>query len=199
MTEASTPPPVLRIEPLAPEGFDVFARYLAAHVAENGTPGTGWFQPLPHGTPLEPARLDAFRKGLSIAVGQPAWRRAWVARRLDGSIAGHVDLRARPEPYTLHRCLLGMGVDTGDRGRGLGRALLAHAIAWAGSTPGLDHLDLMVLANNTPALRLYETMAFTEMERITDHFRIDAQRLTSISMTRPLKAEPNPSERRRAT
>ena len=34
----------------------------------------------------------AFIKGLNVAVGQPGWRRLWLALGPTGNIAGHVDL-----------------------------------------------------------------------------------------------------------
>jgi hypothetical protein len=100
--------------------------YLDDHLRDNGRDGTPLFQPM--------ARADSFfpvEKRAAFVVGT---MRRWAASRAgaapgsrsmpDGLIAGHVDLRARPERLAQHRCLLGMGVhrDFAARaGRGPGR------------------------------------------------------------------------------
>jgi ribosomal protein S18 acetylase RimI-like enzyme len=182
-------------EPLRAEAFDAFAAYLRAHVAENGSPPVGYFQPLPRGTPLPDAFEANFRQGLAIPIGTPGWRRAWLARDARGEIAGHVDLRAHREPHTTHRCLLGMGVRGDLRGRGIGARLLAHATDWARAEPSLEWMDLMVLENNAPAVALYRRAGFTARGTTPDHFRVDGQRLASLAMNLTLKAAPSANAR----
>ena len=52
---------------------------------------------------------------------------AWTVIGPDGQIAGHIDLRARMEKASGHRCLLGMGVQRAWRRQGLGAALIGTA------------------------------------------------------------------------
>jgi len=61
------------------------------------------------------------------------------------------------EPRSAH--LYQMWVDPAARGKGVGRALLAEAIAWARSK-GADHVRLGVTVAESPAMRLYESHGF---------------------------------------
>jgi ribosomal protein S18 acetylase RimI-like enzyme len=57
--------------------------------------------------------------------------------------------------------IIGMYVAEVARGRGVGRALLEHAIAEARQQPGLEQILLMVVSSNETALRLYAACGFT--------------------------------------
>ena len=161
-----------RIAPLAPEALDAFLVHLSEHVAENGADGAPFFQPAPRGaTRILDELARAFRTGLCVPTFEAGWRRAWVARDDAGAIVGHIDLRARREPWTSHRCLLGMGVRRAWRGRGLGARLLHEAEAWAAATDSLAWIDLEVLALNAPALRLYRGAGYTRLGETPDLFR----------------------------
>jgi ribosomal protein S18 acetylase RimI-like enzyme len=162
------------IEPLAIGDFERFIAYLNEHLAENGSGEVGYFQPMSREAPTLPlAKTEAFRVGLGTAVPEFGWRRAWVARER-GAFVGHVDLRARPEPFTSHRCLLGMGVHHEFRRGGLAGRLLAVATAWAVETSALDWIDLEVLSTNVLAVRLYEKTGFELAGELTDLFRTSA-------------------------
>ena len=115
----------------------------------------------------------AFIKGLDIAVGEPGWRRLWLALDSRGAIAGHIDVRARPEPSARHRAMLGMGVHRAHRRRGLGARLVDTAVAWARSEDRLKWIDLEVLSENQPAVALYLRAGFTMTARIADMLEID--------------------------
>jgi RimJ/RimL family protein N-acetyltransferase len=158
--------------------------YLDDHLQDNGRAGTPLFQPMARADSRFPAdKRAAFAIGLGAEVGAPGWRRAWIALDRDGSICGHVDLRARPERASSHRCLLGMGVHRDWRRQGLGERLLAHALDWAGSQPALDWVDLEVLSSNLPARRLYERCGFRFAGELPDLFRIDGEQHGYVYMT----------------
>jgi RimJ/RimL family protein N-acetyltransferase len=189
------PPPPERIEPLAPEALDAFFAHLCEHLAENGADGTAPFQPAPRG----PSRVldelaQAFRTGLVAPALEAGWRRAWVARDAQGCIVGHVDLRARREPWTSHRCLLGMGVRRPWRGRGLGTRLLQQAEAWAAATDSLEWIDLEVLAANLPALALYRRAGYTPFGETPDLFRIEGASLGAVWMTKRITPDRAPAD-----
>jgi RimJ/RimL family protein N-acetyltransferase len=176
----------LVIEPLAISEFDRFITYLNEQLAENGSEEVGYFQPMSREAPmLASAKAEAFRSGLVTAVPELGWRRAWVARQR-AAFVGHIDLRARPEPFTSHRCLLGMGVHPEFRRIGLAGRLLALATAWAVETSALDWIDLEVLSANVPARRFYEKAGFEVVGEFTDLFRIDGLELGSRTMTKRL-------------
>lgn len=177
-------PHSLHIAPLPADQFDDFIVYLNDHLADNGGSETGYFQPLPRDQSCWPAeRAAAFRNALATPVGAAGWRRAWVVRSADGRIAGHIDLRAPPERFAAHRCLLGMGVDRGCRRAGLGAALIGHARAWAKQAAHLDWIDLQVISDNRAAIALYQRAGFVTTGQTPDMFRIDGRSFAYSSMS----------------
>ncbi|KQQ88503.1 GNAT family N-acetyltransferase [Massilia sp. Leaf139] len=162
--------------------------YLDDHLQDNGRAGTPLFQPMARADSRFPVdKRAAFAIGLGAAVGAPGWRRAWMALDADGAICGHVDLRARPERASSHRCLLGMGVHRDFRRQGLGERLMQTALHWAHTQPGLDWVDLEVLSSNLPARRLYERCGFTFAGELPDLFRIDGEGHGYVYMTHSLR------------
>jgi RimJ/RimL family protein N-acetyltransferase len=158
--------------------------YLDDHLQDNGRAGMPLFQPMARADSRFPTdKRAAFAIGLNAAVGAPGWRRAWMALGEDNTICGHVDLRARPERASIHRCLLGMGVHRDARRQGLGERLLATALDWARSEPALDWVDLEVLSSNLPARRLYERCGFSFAGELPDLFRIDGEQHGYVYMT----------------
>jgi ribosomal protein S18 acetylase RimI-like enzyme len=165
-----------------------FFVYLDDHLRDNGRDGTPLFQPLSRAqSQLPPGLKVSFINGLNIPVGEPAWRRLWLALDSRGSIAGHIDLRARPEPLARHRAMLGMGVHRAYRRRGLGARLLSTAVDWARTEDGLKWIDLEVLSGNQPAVALYLRSSFTMTARIEDMLRIDGVSHDLSYMTRALR------------
>jgi RimJ/RimL family protein N-acetyltransferase len=175
------------IQTLEQKDLREFFSYLHLHISENGKDGSPLFQPQSRnqsGFPKE--KEDRFVEGLSVRIGTANWRRAWVYRDASGGIVGHVDLRGRPEPFTSHRALLGMGVSQIFRRRGIGAAMVDHVLQWARNSGVLDVIDLEVLARNEPAVRLYQKAGFSLVCRIEDMFRIDGQSESYVLMTKNL-------------
>jgi len=173
----------LAIEPIVDANLGRFFAYLGEQLAENGRDGV-FFQPVaPTDAGVPPGRQEAFRAGFATPVGEPGWRRGWIARDADGAVAGHVDLRAHPEPHTGHRCQLGMGVRRDLRRLGLACRLLAHATQWAADA-GLKWIDLQVLSLNAPAVALYRREGFQMQGGRPDMFVIDGVSLGEIWMAR---------------
>jgi ribosomal protein S18 acetylase RimI-like enzyme len=153
----------------------------------NGKAGVPLFQPAARTQSGYPKDKEAgFLAGLNITVGSPKWRRAWIAVDANENIVGHVDLRARTEPYSSHRALLGMGVRIDQRRNGIGRKLLDFVTEWARHSGIIEIIDLEVLSENFPAIRLYEKMGFKHICEMEDMFRIDSQSVSHILMTKRL-------------
>ncbi len=177
----------LTIRPLVRDDLALFFMYLNDHLRDNGIGATPMFMPIARSeSSFSPAKQAAFRAGVDTPLGQPGWRRAWLALAPDGSIAGHADLRARPETACAHRALLGMGVQRDFRRQGLGRALLDVVMAWA-TTEKLEWIDLEVLSVNQAAHQLYQRCGFTQVGQVDDMFRIDGQALGYTFMARKIR------------
>jgi ribosomal protein S18 acetylase RimI-like enzyme len=84
-------------------------------------------------------------------------RRWWLALDADGASVGVLLLAdgAGPESWDVAY----VGVVPGARGRGVGRALVLHAVAEA-KAANRRKLGLAVDARNAPAIRLYTALGF---------------------------------------
>lgn len=172
------------IRPALRSDLPLLFAYLNDHLRDNGTGDTALFMPIPRSQAgFAPARQASIRTGMGTALGQPGWRRPWVAYAPNGSIAGHIDLRARTEKVAAHRCLLGMGVHRDFRRQGLGVQLIDVAARWA-QEQGFEWIDLEVLSLNQAAIALYKHCGFYQNGEIEDMFRIDGQSLAYTIMTR---------------
>ncbi|MFC4930632.1 GNAT family N-acetyltransferase [Massilia sp. GCM10023247] len=175
------------IRPVAREDLPALFVYLDDHLRDNGRNGMPLFQPMARAESFFPVeRRASFVTGMLAPVGEPGWRRSWMALDAHGYICGHVDLRARPERAARHRCLLGMGVHRDHRRHGLGARLLDTALGWARAQPGIDWVDLEVMSNNLPARRLYERSGFAFAGEIPDLFRIDGEQYGYVFMNHRL-------------
>ena len=176
----------LTIRPAGRDDLPSFFAYLHDQLRDNGTGGTALFMPMPRNASIFPPEKEAaFRAALDIPLLQPGWRRAWIAIDADDNIAGHIDLRARPESVSAHRTLLGMGVHRDSRKQGLGAALIDVAAQWA-QQEGFAWIDLEVLSANHVARQLYARCGFAQVGELADMFRIDGESLGYTFMARRL-------------
>jgi ribosomal protein S18 acetylase RimI-like enzyme len=174
--------PLIEIRPATTDDLPALFAYLGEQLAENGRDGF-LFQPMaptPDGVP-QPMR-ERFSAGMAIPVGEAGWRRVWIALDETGAVAGHIDLRGRPEPASSHRTLLGMGVRHDLRRAGLGTRLVQEALAWARAC-GFAWVDLEVLAQNHKARALYVRSGFIETGEVQDLYRIQDQPVGAVSMS----------------
>lgn len=81
-------------------------------------------------------------------------------------IVGHLLLDPMPLAANSHICTLTVVVYPKWQGRGFGRQLLVHALQWAGMTPKVRKIELMVRATNERAVHLYKSLGFLEEGRI---------------------------------
>lgn len=155
--------------------------HIARHSRESGTDGDLIFRPRSSNAPIdEMATIERHRIGWALPLDEPYWLRTWGAV-IDGEIRGHLDLHGGRLPSEFHRAMLGMGVERGSRGRGVGRALLAAAIAWARDAR-LAWLDLGVFAHNQRARALYTAVGFVEVGTTHDRFRVDGVAIDDVAM-----------------
>ncbi|WP_020656002.1 GNAT family N-acetyltransferase [Massilia niastensis] len=175
------------IRAVAIADLDALFAYLGDQLDENGRNGMPLFQPMSRAVTGVPDAMRArFTAGLATKLGEPGWRRAWIAVDAGGAIAGHVDLRGRADPESAHRAILGMGVHRDHRRAGLGARLVEAAVAWARETPPLAWIDLDVLSANHAARALYARTGFVQTGEIEDLYRIDGESHGSVMMSRRL-------------
>jgi RimJ/RimL family protein N-acetyltransferase len=94
---------------------------------------------------------------------------------LDGSDAiGWCDISPNPRPALSHGGTLGMALLDAQRGRGIGRRLLAATVedAWRF---GLERIELTVLVSNVRARRLYAAMGFHEEGVLRQYWKVRTQ------------------------
>ena len=86
-----------------------------------------------------------------------------------------------------HRASLGLVVLKDWWGQGIGRQLMAHAIAWA-QEQGFEQLELGVIAGNDRAQSLYRSLGFVETGGIPHAFKYqDGTYADDVFMVRALK------------
>jgi putative acetyltransferase len=83
----------------------------------------------------------------------------WIVAADGERVIGQVTLARLRATLVRHVALLGIQVHPEAQGRGLGRALMERAIAWAASTDVL-RIELYVRADNERARRLYASLGF---------------------------------------
>ena len=159
--------------------------YIARQLADNGSGKGPLFQPVSSSERSLPAASQAqFNVGLTRPLHDLSWRRLWLLKDSADDIRGHIDLRHHGDPNCLHRVRMGMGVERGYRGAGLGQRLLTTALDFCCAQPTIAWLDLSVLADNLPAQQLYLKHGFTIIGKTQDQYRIDGQSVDEIAMTK---------------
>ena len=169
------------ILPFQLEHQEKLSEHFQRHRAESGTDGIH-FMPFTPGDPDGPRGITVDKALLD--TDQPGWQRWFCAHDAKRQlIIGHVDLKSDPLRSALHRCELGIGIETPYRAMGLGRRLMMEAINFARHRQAIEWIDLKVFANNKPARSLYRDMGFIEVGTVTDRFRIDSQCIDDVIMT----------------
>ena len=79
---------------------------------------------------------------------------------VDGQIIGVLTCRGGARQAIRHTTTLGMSVHREWRDRGIGHALLTHAVEWARGTGVVKRIELQVFINNARARHLYEKVGF---------------------------------------
>lgn len=108
-----------------------------------------------------------------------------IIAELDGKIIGNIDFRNKSGRRRIqHRGDFGMGVIKEFRGKGIGKLLITKLIEWARSSDNpVEKIELMVMAENKPAIRLYESLGFKEEGRVHREIKMSEDRyIDGISM-----------------
>jgi RimJ/RimL family protein N-acetyltransferase len=98
-----------------------------------------------------------------------------------GTIVGRLSLARDPNPASRHVADLGLMVAVTHRRRGIGRALLEQAVAWAREAD-IRKLELHVFPWNEPAIVLYERFGFEREGLRREHYSRDGEYVDAILM-----------------
>ena len=98
-----------------------------------------------------------------------------------GAIVARLSIARDPHQASRHVADLGLMVAVGYRRRGIGRALLDEAVAWARDA-GVRKLELHVFPWNEPAIRLYEEFGFVREGLRKEHYRRGGELVDAILM-----------------
>jgi RimJ/RimL family protein N-acetyltransferase len=122
--------------------------------------------------PIEPDEVDALAAGLVPLLDRvPELPGAIFVAEVAAQLAGWVTMRGSDRKRLCHQCVLGISVDRSQRGRGVGRALMTAAIAWARGQR-LDRIELRVMPRHAKAIALYERMGFIKEGTVRGGIRI---------------------------
>jgi ribosomal protein S18 acetylase RimI-like enzyme len=101
----------------------------------------------------------------------------------DGRVVGWCDVTPKTHQTLRHSGTLGMGVAASHRGRGIGSALL-RATVDAAAIRGLARIELVVRADNQPAIALYERRGFELEGRLRRYLIVDGVAHDALQMAR---------------
>ena len=117
----------------------------------------------------------------------------FVAEAPEG-IVGRLSVARDPHPASHHVADVGLMVASTHRGRGIGRALLERAVAWAREA-GVRKLELHVFPHNEPALALYTSFGFEREGYRRGHYRRAGQYVDAVLMALEVPPPDGPPRR----
>ena len=98
-------------------------------------------------------------------------------------VIGWCDLRPKATPTLRHSAVLGMGLVAPYRGMGIGARLLSATLE-AAERAGLQRAELVVRADNAPAIALYRRFGFELEGTLRDYLRVDGVSHDALQMAR---------------
>jgi len=158
-------------------------QHLNRHWSESGRDGPHFLPfdiangPGPRGIDLSACALNLLEHG---------WQR-WFLMLVEGTVRGHCSLKCDPLPTAMHRCELGVGIETAFRGTGSGTRLIGRTIAFAKSSTSIDWIDLRVLQSNSRAIDLYRRLGFHVVATVEDRVRIRGESIAEVLMSLRVK------------
>ena len=102
---------------------------------------------------------------------------------VDGQVVGWCDVKPHTHQTLRHGGVLGMGIVREHRGRGLGGELLQETLA-AARTWGMSRVELIVRADNDPAIALYRKFGFELEGRLRRYIRSDTDFQDALMMAK---------------
>jgi ribosomal protein S18 acetylase RimI-like enzyme len=109
----------------------------------------------------------------------------------DDRVLGWCDIVPKRHVTLRHVGALGMGIAAPHRSRGVGKALLQATIE-AAAARGISRIELLVRADNEPAIALYQRSGFELEGRLRNYLIVDGAAHDVLAMAR-LENRGNPS------
>ncbi len=104
-------------------------------------------------------------------------------------LVGMVGAGRETAPKLQHKGYIrSMYVAAAQRGKGLGKQLLEHALAFAANMEGLHQVTLVVTDGNAPAIALYESMGFIVYGNEPRALFVDGKYYDNVLMIRMMQA-----------
>ena len=103
----------------------------------------------------------------------------------DTQVVGWCDVLPQVGQMRLHAGVLGMGVAVGERGKGVGKALIYAAVAKAHAR-GLSRIELTVHSENQVAQSLYRSVGFVHEGTLRKAWYLDGQHFDAHLMAKLL-------------
>jgi putative acetyltransferase len=107
-----------------------------------------------------------------------------LGAEVDGRVVGTVHLIGATGPRTRHIAHLGMMVRDDYAGRGVGTALLVATLDLADNWIGFHRIELDVMVDNMPAIRLYERHGFVREGTYRDKVLREGRYINCYAMAR---------------
>jgi RimJ/RimL family protein N-acetyltransferase len=118
------------------------------------------------------------------AIRRHAYAAVLVAEE-DDRIVGRLSIGRETHPASEHVADVGLMVADGYRRRGIGRALMENAEAWARGV-GVRKIELHVFPHNDAALALYDRLGYRRVGVRRGHFRRSDGYVDAILMEKDL-------------
>jgi RimJ/RimL family protein N-acetyltransferase len=84
----------------------------------------------------------------------------FLVAEAEGQVIGVLTMRGGARRALRHEAVLGITVARDWRGRGVGNALMAHAVDWARRSGVITRIELQVFTSNQTAIHLYKNYGF---------------------------------------
>lgn len=115
---------------------------------------------------------------------------------VNGEVVGHLGLRTFPNsPRRKHVASFGMGVHDAWQGKGVGSALVAAAIDFAGRWLNVSRMELSVFADNETAVHLYQKFGYEIEGRQRNYAFRDGAYADVYNMAKFLEPAPHTDHR----
>lgn len=116
-------------------------------------------------------------------------RQCFLVALVNGRQVGNAGIHpASDNPRQQHVCGIGLGVIDAYQSRGVGRALMEACLDYADNWANYARVELSVHADNTRAIKLYESLGFTVEGRYRDYSFREGGYVDALFMGRVSKA-----------